>query len=98
MKRLLLITLLFALMNTGCEDKKDDTPAYIDCEWAYYWTGAGNIVYLNSIPSINATFKWKAVWIHYFNDESRLEYKKDDGSTKVVDLTGQINFQYQAKQ
>ena len=28
MKRLLLITLLFALMNTGCEDKKDDKLGY----------------------------------------------------------------------
>ena len=56
----ILLTLLFVLMNTGCEDK-EDTPADIDCAWAYYWTGAGNIVYLNSIPSINATFKWKAI-------------------------------------
>ena len=28
MKRLLLITLLFALMNTGCEDTKDDKLGY----------------------------------------------------------------------
>ena len=97
MKRYLIgLTLLFALMSTGCGDK-DDTPAYIDCEQAYYWTGAGNIAYLETLPNINATFKWQAEWIHYYKDESRLEFKKVGGANKVVNLSDQKNFQYKAK-
>ena len=95
MKRLLLIVSLFTLMSVGCEDK--EKLDYIDCEWAYYWTGAGNIAYLETLPNINATFKWQAEWIHYYKDESRLEFKKVDGANKVVDLSDQKNFQYKAK-
>ena len=109
MKRFTIgLTLLFALINTGCEDK-DDTPAYIDCEWAYWW-GAnpydgridGNLIYLMETerPEITSSTYWSdgVIWIHYFAEEKRFEFEtRQDGSIIVIELSAQTNFQYKAK-
>ena len=109
MKKLFLIVPL--LFWFACEDK-DDTPAYIDCEWAYWWgandydgTVAGNLVYLMETeeterPEINSSVYWSdgVIWIHYFAEENRFQYEKiQDGSIKVIELSAQTNFLYWAK-
>ena len=89
MKRLLLIFSL--LLVFSCEDKKDTTPLpYVQCKWfRYCGTATCHTMHLSNYKSQApaSIMMWESSYIHFYEDEKRLEFMTVDGKEYHKDLS-----------
>ena len=97
----ILLTLLFALMNTGCEEEKEEQTDYINCKWLTRTYRIGNSVYrstywVTSCPSqVNDKHTiYDCEWVHLYLDTQLLEYKRVGQGIQTYDLTITPDYEY----